>query len=95
MIANTDIKTRYLACMSVEINTILSFGDFIHLVIFAPFLFFFFFFFLALYIRVNWSTTAAYLHTRNTVLLKENRKEIFRRWLRRISLGTVEVGCPL
>ena len=39
--------------------------------------------------------TAAYLHTRNTVLWKENRKETFRRWLRRINLGSVEGGCLL
>ena len=33
--------------------------------------------------------TAAYLHTR------ENRKKIFRRWLRSVSLGSIEGGCQL
>ena len=40
-------------------------------------------------------TTAAYLHTRNTVLWKENRKEIFQRWLWRVSLSSIEGGCQL
>ena len=39
--------------------------------------------------------TAAFLHTRNTVLWKENRKEIFRRWLRRVSLGRRWVSVEL
>ena len=38
---------------------------------------------------------AAYLHTCNTVLWKENGKETFRRWLRRDRLGGVEGGCQL
>ena len=38
---------------------------------------------------------AAYLHTHNTVLWKQNRKELFQMWLRRISLGGIEGGCQL
>ena len=39
--------------------------------------------------------TAAHLHTCNTVLWEENGREIFWRWLRRVSLGCVEGGCQL
>ena len=51
-----------------------------------------FFFFFYIYFCI---ITAAYLHTRNTVLCKDNRKEIFRRWVRRYRLGGVEDGCQL